>query len=124
MIGQVLSRFRVTAKERFLQEAYGSAFLSSSPERFLRAEILLEQGRVEEALPLLGSFGETSYYDEVFVAPSHLRRGEASEALGQPEEAIESYQRVIELWEECEPPLYSWVAEPMERTARLLQAES
>ena len=101
------------------QEAYGSAFLSSSPERYLRAEILLEQDRVEEALTVLGSFGETSYYDEVFVVPSYFRRGEAFEKLGQPAEAIASYQRVIELWEECEPPLCSWVEEAKEALSRL-----
>jgi len=106
------------------QEAYGSAFLSSSPERFLRAEILLEQGRVEEALPLLRSFGETSYFDETFVAPSYYREGEAYEQLEQPEQAIESYQRVVDLWQDCQPPLCSWVDDAKENIVRLSESGS
>ena len=105
------------------QEAYGSAFLSSSPERFLRAEILLEQGRVEESLPLLRSFGETSYYDEVFVVPSYFRQGEAFEKLAQPEMAIQNYQHVVELWKDCQPPLCSWVEEAKDNIARLSQPD-
>jgi len=104
------------------QEAYGSAFLSSSPERFLRAEILLEQGRVDEALPLLRSFGETSYFDETFVVPSYYREGEAYEQLARPEQAIESYQRVVDLWQDCQPPLCSWVDEAKENISRLLES--
>jgi tetratricopeptide (TPR) repeat protein len=105
------------------QEAYGSPFLSFSPERFLRAEILLEQGRAEEALPLLNSFGETSYFEEVFVVPAHFRQGEAHENLDQPEEAIRNYQRVVDLWRDCQPPLCSWVEEAKASISRLSQTD-
>ena len=104
------------------QLAYGSAFLCHSPERFLKAELLLEQGRFEEALPILDSFGETSTYDEAFVVPAHFLKARAYEKLGRSEEATRQFQRVVDLWQECQPPVCSWVEEAKASISRLSNA--
>jgi tetratricopeptide (TPR) repeat protein len=97
------------------QDTMSSPFLSLSPERYLKATLLVEMGEYERALPILSSFSETSFFDEVFVAPSHFLRGEAYAALGQPEMAFEHYSRFIELWQDCQLPLCSRVEDAHSR---------
>ena len=97
------------------QDTMSSPFLSLSPERYLKASLLVEMGEYERALPILSSFSETSFFDEVFVAPAHFLRGEAFTALGQPEEAAEHYRRFIEMWQDCGVPLCSRVEDAQKR---------
>ncbi|MEJ2085974.1 MAG: hypothetical protein P8Y44_09895, partial [Acidobacteriota bacterium] len=101
------------------QDAYGSPLLSHAAERFLKAKILLQLGRFEQALPLLESFGETSYYEEAFVAPAAFHQGEVYEALRRPAEARQQYQRVVDLWQDCQPPLCTWVDQARKRMTAL-----
>jgi tetratricopeptide (TPR) repeat protein len=82
-----------------------STFHVGGRERFLRAELLEEAGRSDEALVWYGSFEEHSVYDLVYLGPSLLRRGEILERAGKTREAAGAYRRVVELWRECEPAL-------------------
>ncbi len=82
-----------------------SPFFSQAYERFLRAQLLEAEGRDPEALRWYGGFAEHSIYDLIFQAPSHLRRAEIFERLGDAERASQHYRQFIERWRECDPAL-------------------
>jgi hypothetical protein len=56
-------------------------------------------------------------------AQIHRRLGELSEAAGKPAEAMENYQRFVELWREADPVLQPQVAEVRKRL-ELLRAKT
>jgi len=87
--------------------------------RFLRAEILSELGRQEEALSWYASIPGRPLYDLVFMAPSHRRQAEIHERLGNPEKAAEHYARFIELWNESDPELQPLVADARSKLSGL-----
>jgi serine/threonine-protein kinase len=101
------------------QSATGSPFLSQSYERYLRAVLLEEAGRFDEALRWFGSFQHTNVYDLIYLAPSHIRRGEIAERMGDVEAARHHYQRAIELWGDADPELQVVVEDARERMASL-----
>jgi len=96
-----------------------SPFHSQALPRFLRAELLSGSGRHDEALGWLDSFGGNSIYEQPFLAPSHLRRGEIVERLGRAAEAAAHYTRFAELWQECDEGSRPLVDEARQRAARL-----
>lgn len=96
-----------------------SPFYSRTRERWLRARLLERLGRVQEALCWYGSFEEQSIYDLIYVAPSHLRRAELHERLGDERSARSHYERYIALWSEADEPLQSKVREARARLGRL-----
>jgi len=91
---------------------------SRAHERYLRAELLRELGRDEEALIGYGTFGWRPS-DQIYLAPAHFRQGEIHERSGNLEEAARHYRRVLRLWSDCDPELRGWVAEARTRLARL-----
>ncbi len=82
-----------------------SPFYTETAERWLRAELLHSLGREQEAIRWYASLSQSSLYDLIYRAPSHLRRGLILESLGENDQAAEHYQRVVELWAECDPEL-------------------
>ena len=74
-------------------------------ERWLRAELLRELGRHQEALRIYGSFPDPAGYDLMYLAPSHLRRAEILEEMGQQREAAWHYARFVDLWKDTDPIL-------------------
>jgi serine/threonine-protein kinase len=90
--------------------ALASAFYSLALERFTRAELLAAEGRLVEACRWYSSFAEASIYDLVFLAPSHLRRAELHERMGEPDKARQHYERFLHLWGECDAELAPVVA--------------
>jgi len=86
-------------------------------ERFLRAELLSQLGRQEEALRWYQS---GHYYPEsVLAGPSHLRQAEIHDQLGRPEQAIEQYRRFVDLWRDADPEFRPLV-ESAQRTLQRL----
>ena len=106
------------------QDILGSPFFSLSYERYVRAETLAGLGRLEEAIRQFSSFGELSYWDLVFQAPSHFRRAELYEELGRDGEAAEQYRRFLALWRQPDPDLRSWVERAEARLSTLSAAAS
>jgi tetratricopeptide (TPR) repeat protein len=92
---------------------------AGSHERWLRAEALTATGRAREALPWYASLSEHSVFDLPYIAPAHLRRGEICERLGEREQAIGHYRRVVELWANADPELRPMVAQAEQGLARL-----
>ncbi len=100
-----------------------SAFTNHVLERFLRAEALNVLGRHEEALRWYQSVGlwTHSYADLPFIAPSHLRRAEIYERLGDNAQAVEHYTRFLDLWKDADPELQPTVRDVQQRLAKLAE---
>lgn len=78
---------------------------SGARERFLRAEILEEQGRLEEALRWYRTLNGIAWGDLPYLAPAHLGRAQILQRLGRDEEAARAYRRGLKLWSEADPAL-------------------
>jgi tetratricopeptide (TPR) repeat protein len=85
----------------FPRKAAGAWAFIQPQERFLRAELLRQLGRHEEALWWYQSVGY--HLGSVMAGPSHLRQAEMHEHLGQRNEAIEQYSRFLDLWQDADP---------------------
>jgi DNA-binding SARP family transcriptional activator/Flp pilus assembly protein TadD len=94
-------------------------FYAQGTERYLRAELLRELGRNEEALSWYGSFGQHSAFDRVYLAPAHRRMGELLERQGKRAEAASHYEKFVALWKDSDPELQPQVDEVRARLARL-----
>ncbi len=92
---------------------------SLTHQRFMRAMLLENAGRLEEALQWYSSLGQVSAQGYVYLAPKHLKMGEIYERLGEAEKAAENYQRFVELWQDCDPEYRSSVDEVRARIPRL-----
>jgi tetratricopeptide (TPR) repeat protein len=89
-------------------------------ERFLRAELLRQLGREEEALGWYSSFQLLGFHAAIYRGPSHLRRGEIYEQAGDREKALEHYSLFIKWWKEADPEFQPQVEEVRRRMARLV----
>jgi tetratricopeptide (TPR) repeat protein len=96
---QLLERIQAPARR---EEVSQSPFHAVALERYLRADLLRELGRDEEALAWYASLGELS--------PSHLHQAEIYERLGRRAEAAEHYARFIDLWKDADPEFQPAVA--------------
>jgi class 3 adenylate cyclase/tetratricopeptide (TPR) repeat protein len=97
-----------------------SPFIWHSYERYIRAELLFEQGRLEEALEWYGVLTEGANWLNVIYAPmSHYRLGQIYEQLGEPDEAIEHYSTFIHFWQQCDPALRPMVDDAESRLQQL-----
>jgi tetratricopeptide (TPR) repeat protein len=81
--------------------------------------MLQDAGSFEAAIRWYSSFAHVSMYDLVLLAPSHLRRAEIYERLGERDAARRHYARFIELWANCDPELRSQVDRAEQRLAEL-----
>lgn len=82
--------------------AWTSGIVAQAYERFLRAELLHELGRDDEALRWYATFAENSPYDLVYLAPALLRQAQIHDARGERRLAADRYARFIDRWSECD----------------------
>ena len=61
------------------------------------------QGDARQAIVLFGGFEGFSGYALIYAGPSHLRRAELYERLGDRSAAASHYARFITLWKDCDP---------------------
>lgn len=87
------------------QLAVTSPFYSGAYERYMRAELLSELGRVEEALGWYRTLGESSPYELIYLAPALLRQSQICLQQGKRDRAAEHAARAAKLWEGCDPDL-------------------
>ncbi|HEX2218674.1 MAG TPA: BTAD domain-containing putative transcriptional regulator [Gemmatimonadales bacterium] len=78
-----------------------SPFFTRIHERFDRAELLYQLGRVDEARQWYRAFT----YEMLYRAPSHYRLAQIHRAKGEHGKAREHYSRFVELWRDCDPML-------------------
>ncbi len=105
--------------EAWHQLAIASPFFSAARKRYLRARLLHEAGRLQEAIKWYGSFTNVSVHDLTYAARSHFDLGQLYESLGEPERAAQHYARFIELWQDADPELRDVVDEAQQRLAAL-----
>jgi DNA-binding SARP family transcriptional activator/TolB-like protein len=78
-----------------------SPFFTHLHERFARAELLYELGRLDEAMRWYRGFT----YDLLYTAPSHYRLAQIYQARGDPRAAIQHYREFLLTWRDCDPAL-------------------
>jgi DNA-binding SARP family transcriptional activator/TolB-like protein len=88
-------------------------------ERWVRAELLRETGRLAEALRWYGTFPDPIARDLPYLAPSHLRRAQIHDARGEHADAAFHYRRFVELWAAADPELQPEVARARARVGEL-----
>ena len=74
-----------------------------SHARFLRAEILYDLGRNQEALRWYSSLSEA--YESLYLPLVHFRKGEIFFRLGDKAGARTEFGRFLKLWKDCDPEL-------------------
>jgi tetratricopeptide (TPR) repeat protein len=109
-------------RRRWYQLTLTSPFFSQAAERYLRAALLEETGRQEEALRWYSSFEEVSQFDLAFLPASHLQRAAIYEQRGDLERAAHYLRRFIELWSAADPELLPLVRRAEQRLAALGEA--
>ncbi len=108
---EALSEFARATFEVSFSKQLASLFHFRSLDRFMRAELLYEMGRYEEAKSWYSSFAWSLSHEYVYKAPCQLRQAQICEQLGQREEAIRHYTRFITLWKDCDESLHPVVVE-------------
>jgi DNA-binding SARP family transcriptional activator len=93
--------------------------VAEASDRFLRAELLRQLGRVDEAIGWYRSIAERSSYELVYLAPAQFRLGQIYDRRGNAEEAISHYRRFRELWQYPDPELRPMVTEAERRLKSL-----
>ncbi len=91
----VLERSR---SDVWFQYAVGSPLFAGTYERFLRAELLAEAGRVNEALGWWQTMAQRSPYELVFLAAAERRQAEVLARTGRLEAARRHQARAEALW--------------------------
>ena len=100
-------------------EAWFSWVAGGVREMFLRARLLQDLGRYQEALALFDFGTEGRVLHMALLAPSHYHRGQIYEDMGDTEKALWHYSAFAELWEDADPEYQPLVEEVKGRMARL-----
>ena len=102
---EALAEFRQIRERPGYQLVLPSPFDPRVRERFLRARLLEDAGRDEEARAVFASIGSRSLYDLPFLAPAQLRLAMLAQKRGDEAAARYHYQRFASLWREADATL-------------------
>lgn len=97
-----------------LELTANSPFYTHEYEQFVRAELLYELGRYDEALRSYRGIADGLFHSG---APAHLRMAQIYERRGQREKAAGHYARFVELWKDCDPEFRPLLEEARRRMA-------
>ena len=79
-----------------------SSFLARTRERWLLATLLDAAGRDGEAEGWYAGAPQMARLDYIYLAPSHLRRGQLRERAGDRAQAAGHYRKVLALWADAD----------------------
>jgi tetratricopeptide (TPR) repeat protein len=102
---------------------FASPFFSHALDRWLRASLLRELGRLEEALDWYATLSD-GWGEFLFAAPAHLRQAQIHEELGNLAEATAHYERFEALWGHADPDLRPLVEQARAAREHLLPGGS
>lgn len=88
-------------------------------ERWLRAELLREQGRDAAAMRIYASFPDPAGYDVAYLPMAHLRRAELHERRGELALALAFYTSALEAWSGADPAYQPLIREARQGIARV-----
>jgi DNA-binding SARP family transcriptional activator/TolB-like protein len=91
--------------ELWFQLTVASPIFSLASERFLRAELLREVGRIEDAAGWYRAIAERSPYELIYLAPAQRRLGDIADARGERQLMVGHYRRFLDLWRGCDEDL-------------------
>ncbi|MES2177945.1 MAG: BTAD domain-containing putative transcriptional regulator [Gemmatimonadota bacterium] len=94
---------------------WGFPAFNNALERHLRAELLLQAGREQEAFGWFASVNQDLMFNYFFLAPSHLRRGEILDRRGKRAEAKLHYEKYLALRQGADPELQGEIRRVEER---------
>ena len=103
--GEALTVLDQIEREIWYGVALASTFWAQTLERFLRAEILFELGRYDEAIPSYANIAQIAPYEVAHRAIAWLRLGEIYDRQGDREGAAEYYGKFIDAWSDADPEL-------------------
>ncbi|MEO5579831.1 MAG: BTAD domain-containing putative transcriptional regulator [Gemmatimonadaceae bacterium] len=106
-------------RPRYERVQMQSPFFSENLERYTRARLLEDCGRLDEALSWYDTMCENGVHEFVYLAPSHFRRGVIHQRLGNREEAWAHLSKVTELWAGADGELRPMVNDATRRLARI-----
>jgi tetratricopeptide (TPR) repeat protein len=92
-------------REVWYNVALASPFYAQTLERFLRAELLFELGRDDEAARWYANIAQVGPYEVAYRPVAYMRLGEIHERQGEPAEAADYYRRFLDLWADADPEL-------------------
>ncbi len=87
----------------------GHTVVSQLSERFLRATMLEQTHRFDEAVEVYGSLIYGNANDLLLAAPALLRRARLLASLGRAREAIADYESFLRAWKRPDAPLLALV---------------
>lgn len=96
-------------REIWYNVALASPFYAQTLERTLRAELLFELGRYDEAIRWYANVTQTGPYEVAYRPVVQLRLAQIHERQGKPAEALDYYGRFVELWKDADPTLQARV---------------
>jgi len=100
------------------QLAAASPFFSEPYARYLRALVLEQAGRTEDALRWYATFMDTNPQDLVFAAPAHYHQARLYEALGNGDEARRHYEEFLAMRGDADATEQEIVADARRRMGR------
>ncbi len=118
---EALAEIQQTRPELHWRLGVGALIYSQAYQRFMRAMLLEQAGRLDEALRWYGSLGQFSGEGFVYRAHKHLKMAGIYERKGETEKAVEHYTRFLELWKDCDEELRPLVAEARARRDALMK---
>jgi DNA-binding SARP family transcriptional activator len=92
--------------------------IAETNDRFLRAELLYQLGRDEEAAGWYRSIAERSSHELVYLAPAQYRLGQIRDRQSGHRDALAYYRRFVDLWRDSEP-VVPFLADAKRRVAEL-----
>lgn len=87
------------------QHAIASPFFAGTFDRLLRASLLEQAGRKDEALAWYGSMTERSAWELPFAAPAALGAARINAEAGRRSEAARWFGRAAAIWKDCDESL-------------------
>ncbi len=116
---EALALIQENRSETWYAQTTASPLFCQIRERFVRAELLRELGRTDEAEEWYSTIGQLSPFSLPYKAFSQFRLAEIRDARGDREGAAEAYAAFVEFWNDADADRQDLVKEAKARLAEL-----